>query len=233
MDLEFRKRLTEAAIAEMGGVLDDPEADAVDHVEERSTSIDEDRDGTVEARMVFGGMPGWITESDETEVTGGQITGVLKMRTNPNTVIMKVRNSATATIAYRNPETGEEETQELTREQQETLDRYASRVAFHLTGVANGELLEDDPVGDRKGIDGRELVQALFTRVEEAELLADELVRRGILNKEDGEDGDIRSAVALRYALAGARINMDLLAGEIWVEVDGEDGERRWEPPSR
>ena len=216
MAQEFRQKLIQAAIAEMENALDDPgEDDPPQHVQEKAISIDMEDDGAVGVQMVFGEMPAWVTTDHQTEVTSSEISGTITLKTNPHTMRLRITSSATATISFQHQETGEWEEQQVTPEQQETLNRYVTQAAFQVTGMANGELLHYNAAENRAAIDGGELLDELETRVEEAALLAEEMANRMEKTDVDEDDPDYLMAIALTASLRANSLNLEVLADRL------------------
>ena len=145
----MQQAIVEATIAEMKRALQDPGISVEDHALDKSTSLGDEADGSIEIDldMVPGGGPHrpaqhgtWTDEKGAT-----YLTATFSL-TTPTTVRMNFVNHARATIAVANRD-GDWETAELTPEQQETLDQYATEAAFWLTGTANGALMytDEDP----------------------------------------------------------------------------------------
>ena len=231
MAQEFRERLTQAVIQEMERALQDPEQEPADHAQARAMTIGIANDGSIEANMSFGDLPTWLQDSHEVEVTPEGITGTISFHTNPHTPTLRFQNHATASITFKDPTTGEHQEQPLTEQQQDILDQYATQAAFQLTGVANGELLEEDPTGNRASLNGQELIKALLDRVEEATLLSRELARRAGLPDPDNYDPPILLSIATQAALTTATINLEILHNEISSEIEESGDHSRWDPP--
>ena len=214
MAQEFRQKLIQAAIAEMENALDDPgENDPSQHIQEKATYINMEDDGAIGVQMVFGEMPAWVTTDHQTEVTSTEISGTITLKTNPHTMRLRITNSTAATISFQNKETKKWEEQQITPEQQETLNRYVTQAAFQVTGMANGELLHYNAAENRAAIDGGELLDELETRVEEAALLAEELANR--MEKADVDDPDYLMAIALTASLRANSLNLEVLADRL------------------
>ena len=147
----YRLAYVNAAIREMRRVLDDPESDPTDHALTTAGRIGLAEDNSVEAELLFGDVPMFVNPDnipDHTETgPAGEIVHVATVRFNDNTLSLRLRNHADATLWLRHPATGQQALVPLTKDQQETLDSYATAAAFHLTGVANGHLLENDAHG--------------------------------------------------------------------------------------
>ena len=242
MNQEFRNKLTEAAIREMQTVLDDPNQDPEEHATKRCTSINLLEDGRVESYMHFGEMDGWVTESHESSITDGEITGTIRLRTNPHSLILRITNQATANIFYLNPETGKPEIEKITPAQQQALDRYASKVAFRLTGVANGELLDDDDdtAENQETFNGKELLEALIDRVTDACILAEELAIRetqgGTLAEReelpDEEEYLVSAGVmGVVQGLQATQVNLMFLTRMIMEKIEEDPEHGKWGRP--
>ena len=241
MNQEFRNKLTEAAIREMQTVLDDPNQDPEEHATERCTSINLLEDGRVESYMHFGEMDGWVTERHESSITDGEITGTIRLRTNPHSLILRITNQATANIFYLNPETGKPEIEKINPAQQQALDRYASKVAFRLTGVANGELLDDDEDAEnRETLDGKELLEALIERVTDTCILAEELALRGsgsetLAEREEPPDEEeylvAAGVMGVIQGLQATQVNLMFLTRMIMEEIEENPEHGKWGRP--
>ena len=119
--------------------------------------------------------------------------------------------------------------QQVSADQQQIIDAYASAVAFRLLGIANGELLQDDPAANASILDAAELMLALHQRVEEAAILADELCSRGQANAENQTAKTVMTAEALSLILAGANNAATNLQLEILEEIaDLDEDQHRW-----
>ena len=160
--------ITQANINAMKDALDNPATDVPEHALEAAVSIGGDVN-TVTADLIFSnGIPAYaVTHRTQTET---------RMEQNRLAMCLTIRNSAVATVSYQNPETGEHDEYALTQEQQEILDAYVAKAAFHLTGISNGELLGPRAVEDIVAAeDMDEAMERLDQALKEARILSEAL----------------------------------------------------------
>ena len=178
MDGNFREAMTRAVIAEMTHQLEDGDDDCAGHLEKWLTSVGEEAPHTVSATLAPGELPGWVAGERSARLNeDGNLEFSMVLEESPAMPVLVVRTSATASISYRNPDGGLEAAP-LEDAQQETLDRYAAEVAFRLTGIVNGELLEMDIAANAKEFEDEELYGELDKLLENVSLILEELDRR-------------------------------------------------------
>ena len=158
--------ITQANINAMKDALDNPATDVPEHALEAAVSIGGDVN-TVTADLIFtSDVPAYV-------VTHHTQTGT-RMEQHRLAMGLTIRNNAVATVSYRNPETGEHDEYALTKEQQEVLDAYVAKAAFHLTGISNWELLGPPSAEDvvaEENMD--EVMQRLGQALQEAHVLSE------------------------------------------------------------
>lgn len=159
--------ITQANIRAMKDALMDPDTNVPEHALEAAVSISSGNGKIVTANMVF-------SRDVHDHIVTYRTEKQTWMEQHRLAMGLTIRNSAAATVSYRNPETGEEEEYPLTTEQQEILDAYAARAAFHLTGISNGELLGPPAAEDvvaEENMD--EVMQRLGQALQEAHVLSE------------------------------------------------------------
>ena len=174
-DLNMREALTAANIRAMRQAIDDISIDAHEHAAQHAISVGPDENGVV-ALMVFNpNIPAMVPTEDSPLTSIPEHDHTTPRRVNPKAMVLVIHNSATATIRYRDAETGKETLQQLTEEQQATADEYASEVGLHLQAIANSvELspderleLEEDATIDAGGVgEQAKLLSHLLIRAE-------------------------------------------------------------------
>ena len=178
MDSSFREAMTRAVIAEMAHQLEAGDEDCADHLEKWLTSVQEEAPHTVSATLAPGDLPGWVAGERSARLNEeGNLEFSMVLENDPAMPVLVVQTSTSASISYRNPEQGLEPAP-LENAQQETLDRYAAEVAFRLTGIVNGELLEMDIAANAGEFEDEELYEEMNRLLENMHLLVEELDER-------------------------------------------------------
>ena len=211
----------------MQQVLNDPQADPVEHALKLTHIIGLTEDGSVEADMLFGDLPAWLAEPLRFESTDEGVAFTTELRANPAALILRITNRAHASISYRNPETGEYLQQQLSRAQQEVLNDYATAAAFHLTGTANGELLTTSPEDSANVANPQYILTQVEEHLEAVAIYAEELVTRAAVNSTSTEE-DAPMDLAHSLAMSAEAAAATLSALKALIEADPDQS--RWQP---
>ena len=158
----FRSAMTRAVIDKMNRHLaGEDHYESEDHIQEWLSSVGGDPQDTIEVTLTMPGIPDWIQgEQNVTPTPEGRLEARLTMKANPRTPTLLIRTSVTGQIAFQDPN-GELESVPLDDAQQGTLNRYCQQVAFLLTGLLNGQLLEDQIAAQAEEYDDEDLQQEL------------------------------------------------------------------------
>ena len=92
--------------------------------------------------------------------------------------VIRVTPRAHATLSHRNQDTRDEEPCGLTDQEQEILNDYATKAAFHLTGIANGQLLKENIEDMAYTADIDDVFDQLQELIVDASVLSEELSAR-------------------------------------------------------
>lgn len=162
MEDTFRKAMPRAVIDKMNRHLDGEEHyEPEEHIQGWLSSVGGDAQDTIEVTLTMPGLPRWIQgEQSVTPIPEGHLEARMTMQANPRAPTLLIRTAVTGQLAFQDPD-GELESVPLDDAQQETLDRYCQQVAFLLTGLLNGQLLEDQVATQAEDYDNEDLQQEL------------------------------------------------------------------------
>ena len=207
MPTEYQTAYLKAAIAEMRTTLEDPESDPADHATGITPLVIINEAGDVVADMSFGDLPHVLPNmtrpkpgDDVPEIPlalsrpdpsrGDVLSQRALYHINPSLIQLRLRNHAHATLWLQDSATGAMLKQDLTPDEQNTVDEYATAIAFDMTGLANGELV--NPAPDELAVidDGPELVRHMLVAAEALQDFTTALAGRAQADFNQSEDDE-------------------------------------------
>ena len=147
-DLSATQAMLAAYIAEMQKILNDPSIDAADHALDHSTYIEQGAEDSIEFDiMMIPDVPALTVTNEEhhVDLERNVLSSSFSLETNVGAARINFTTFARASISFMGNDGWSQPN--LTEDQQEVLDRYATAASFWLTGSANEALtyVDDDP----------------------------------------------------------------------------------------
>ena len=139
MNDETKIKVTQASIEAMERALDDHSVDIDEHVDQHTISGGSDGHTAWATMDLSGDSPNWrehaLGEAEEREPS-------------PAAIHLRAEYHATAAVQIMNQETNRFEDQELTPEQQEIADRYASKAVYRLAAIGLADVPEAEALDE-------------------------------------------------------------------------------------